>query len=109
MTEERRAQVLPLWAGLASVIAIYLLTENFWKAALIGMFVGGSAVVGYGTQWVLKGSFAIAVVAIAVALGRINGCNWPAMRERPSLLLERQAESLLGGRHLSADGPAAST
>jgi hypothetical protein len=69
MTEERRAQVLPLWAGLASVIAIYLLTENFWKAALIGMFVGGSAVVGYGTQWVLKGSFAIAVVAIAVALG----------------------------------------
>jgi hypothetical protein len=24
---------------------------------------------GYGTQWVLKGSFAIAVVAIAVALG----------------------------------------
>jgi len=45
MTEERRAQVLPLWAGLASVIAIYLLTENFWKAALIGMFVGGSAVV----------------------------------------------------------------
>jgi hypothetical protein len=33
------------------------------------MFVGVSAVLGYGTQWVLKGSFAIAVVAIAVALG----------------------------------------
>ncbi len=69
MTEERRAQILPLWAGLVSVLTIYFLTEKFWTAALIGVFVGISAVLGYGTRWVLNGSFAIAVVAIAVALG----------------------------------------
>jgi len=76
MTDERCAQVLPLWAGLVSVVAIYFLIENFWKAALIGMFVGISAVLGYGTRWVLNGSFAIAVVAIAVALGLPPPDQW---------------------------------
>jgi hypothetical protein len=76
MTEGRRAQVLSLWAALVSVVAIYFLTGNYWKAALIGVFVGVSSVLGYGTQWVLKGSFAIAVFAIAVALGLPPSDQW---------------------------------
>jgi hypothetical protein len=76
MTEEKRAQVLPLWAGLVSVVAIYFLTGDYWKAALIGMFVGISALLGYGTQWILRGSFAIAVFAIAVALGLPPPDQW---------------------------------
>jgi TctA family transporter len=76
MTEGQRARVLSLWAALVSVVAIYFLTENYWKAALIGVFVGVSSVLGYGTQWVLKGSFAIAVFAIAVALGLPPPDQW---------------------------------
>src|SRR5262245_44609746 len=55
-------------AALVSAVAIYFLTGSFWKAALISTFVGVSSLLGYGTRWVLKGSFAIAVLAIAVAL-----------------------------------------
>jgi hypothetical protein len=76
MTERQRAQVLSLWAALVSVIAIYFLTGDYWKAALIGVFVGVSSVLGYGTQWVLKGSFAIAIFAIAVALGLPPPDQW---------------------------------
>jgi TctA family transporter len=65
LSEEDRTLVLSVWAGLVSVVAIYFLTGNFLKAA----FVGVSSLLGYGTRWVLKGSFAIAVLAIAVALG----------------------------------------
>jgi hypothetical protein len=69
LTQEERSDILSLWAGLVSVVAIYFLIGSFWKAVLIGAFVGGSAALGYGTRWLLKGSFAFAVLAIAVALG----------------------------------------
>ncbi len=68
LTAEQRTQILPFWAGLVSIVAIYFLTANAWKAVLIGAFVGGSAMLGYG-RGVLTGSFAIAVLAIAVTLG----------------------------------------
>jgi hypothetical protein len=76
LTQEEWADILSLWAGLVSVVAIYFLIGNIWKAALIGAFVGGSVALGYGTQWVLKGSFAIAVLAIAVALGLPPPDQW---------------------------------
>jgi uncharacterized membrane protein len=56
LTAERRADILPLWAGLVSLIAIYFLTLNVWKALLIAVFAG-SAMLGYGARWVLMGSF----------------------------------------------------
>jgi hypothetical protein len=76
LTEEDRALVLSVWAALVSVVAIYFLIGSFWKAALIGAFVGISSLLGYGTRWVLKGSFAIAVLAIAVALGLPMPDQW---------------------------------
>jgi hypothetical protein len=75
-TEEKRALLLPLWAALVSVVAIYFLTENYWKALLIATFVAGSAMLQYGPRWVLMGSFAIAVLAIAVALGLPRPDQW---------------------------------
>jgi TctA family transporter len=76
LSEEDRTLVLSVWAGLVSVVAIYFLTGNFLKAAFIGVFVGVSSLLGYGTRWVLKGSFAIAVLAIAVALGLPPPDQW---------------------------------
>jgi hypothetical protein len=76
LTEEDRALVLSVWAALVSVVAIYFLIGSFWKAALIGAFVGGSSTLGWGTRWVLNGSFVIAVLAIAVALGLPMPDQW---------------------------------
>ena len=76
LTQDERADILSLWAGLVSVVALYFLTGSFWKAALIGAFVSGSAALGFGRRWVLKGSFAIAVLAIAVALGLPPPDQW---------------------------------
>jgi hypothetical protein len=79
LSEEKRTQILPIWAGLISFIAIYFLTLSFWKAAFIGAFVGGSVMLGYGARWVLRGSFAIAVFAIAVVLGLPPPDQWVQM------------------------------
>jgi len=58
LTAEKRAQILPVWAGLASVIAIDFLTSNFWTALLIGAFVGGSVVLARpfddAKQWIIR-------------------------------------------------------
>ncbi|TMJ82376.1 MAG: hypothetical protein E6G76_23695 [Alphaproteobacteria bacterium] len=76
LTEEERRDILSLWAGFVSAVAIYFLIGSFWKAVLIGAFVGGSAVLGYGTRWLLNCSFAFAVLAIAVALGLPPPDQW---------------------------------
>ena len=76
LTQDERADILSLWAGLVSVVALYFLTGSFWKAALIGAFVSGSAALGFGRRWVLKGSFAIVVLAIAVVLGLPPPDQW---------------------------------
>jgi hypothetical protein len=76
LTEQRRRQILPVWAALVSVAAIHFLTGSFWKAALIGAFVAVSAMLGWEARRVLMGSFAIAVLAIAVALGLPPPDQW---------------------------------
>jgi hypothetical protein len=76
LTEEQRRDILSLWAGFVAVAAIYFLIGSFWKAVLIGVFVGGSALLRYGTRWLLSGSFACAVLAIAVALGLPPPDQW---------------------------------
>ena len=76
LTEEERRDILSLWAGFVLAVAIYFLIGSFWKAVLIGAFVGGSAVLGYGTRWLLNGSFAVAVLAIAVVLGLPPPDQW---------------------------------
>ena len=69
LTAEERARILPFWATFVCVIAIYFLFGSFWKAAFIGVFVVVSSLLGFGTRRLLQGSFAITVLAIAVALG----------------------------------------
>ena len=76
LTEDERKDILSLWAAFISAVAIYFLIGSFWTAVLIGAFVGGSAMLGYGRRWVLNGSFALAVLAIAVALGLPPPDQW---------------------------------
>ena len=76
LTEDERLQVLSLWVGLVMFSAILYLTGSYWKAILIGTFVLGSYLLGFGRSWLLRGSFAVAIVAIAVALGAPSPDQW---------------------------------
>jgi len=76
LTEDERLVALSLWVALVLFSAILYLTGSFWKATLIGTFVLISCVLGFGRRWLLRGSFAIAIVAIAVALGAPSPDQW---------------------------------
>src|SRR5215813_5583272 len=56
--------------------AILCLTGSSWKAILVGIFVLVSCVRGFGRRWLLLGSFAIAIVAIAVVVGAPSPDQW---------------------------------
>jgi hypothetical protein len=76
LTEEERQAALSFWAGLVSFFALFYLTGSFLKAVVVGIFVLVSCLLGLGQRWLLRGSFAIAIVAIAVALGAPSPNQW---------------------------------
>jgi len=59
-------------AAVVLFASILYLTRSFWKAILVSIFVLVSCVLGFG----LRGSFAIAIVAIAVVLGAPGPDQW---------------------------------
>jgi hypothetical protein len=76
MTQDQRLMALSLWAGVVSFSAILYLTGSLWKAILLGTFVLVSCVLGFGARWLMRASFAIAIVAIAVVLGAPSPDQW---------------------------------
>ena len=76
MTEDKRLVAMSLWASVVSFCAILYLTGSFGKAILVGIFVLISCVLGFGERWLLRGSFAVAIVAIVVALGAPSPDQW---------------------------------
>jgi hypothetical protein len=76
LTEDERLLALSLWVGVVLFTAILYLTGSYWKAILIGLFVLISCLLGFGRRWLLRGSFAVAIVAIAVALGAPSPDQW---------------------------------
>jgi hypothetical protein len=59
-------------AAVVLFAAILYLTGCFWKATLVGMFVLAAWILGFGP----RGSFAIAIVAVAVVLGAPSPDQW---------------------------------
>jgi len=59
-------------AAVVLFAAMLYLTGSFWKAILVGISVLVSCILGLG----LRGSFAIAIVAIAVVLGAPSPDQW---------------------------------
>ena len=76
LAENERMQLLSLWVGAVVFAAILYLTASFSKAILLGIFVLGSCLLGFSRGWVLRGSFVIAIAAIAVALGAPGPDRW---------------------------------
>jgi uncharacterized membrane protein len=63
-------------AAVVLFAAMLYLTGSFWKAILVSIFVLVSCVLGFGRRWLLWGSFATAIVAIAVVLGAPSPDQW---------------------------------
>ena len=59
-------------AAVVLFAAMLYLTGSFWKATLVSVLVLVSCVLGFG----LRGSFAIAIVAIALVLGAPSPDQW---------------------------------
>jgi len=76
MTKDKRLVAMSLWASVVSFSAILYLFGTFWKAILLGIFVLISCVLGFGERWLSRGSFAVAIVAIVVALGAPGPDQW---------------------------------
>jgi hypothetical protein len=59
-------------AAVVLFAAILYLTGSFWKAILVSIFVLVASILGFGP----RGSFAIAILAIAVVLGAPSPDQW---------------------------------
>jgi hypothetical protein len=80
-TEAERQAAMSLWAGFVSFCALLYLTGSFGKATAIGIFVLVSCLLGFGERWLLRGSLAVAIVAIAIALGAPRPDQWAQLLE----------------------------
>ena len=73
MTEQERSPWMSVWSAAIVFVSVYYLVGSFKKSLLI---LFGSCLVGVGRRWILRGGFALAVFAIAVALGMPHPERW---------------------------------
>jgi hypothetical protein len=71
VTQDDRLAVVCVWNGLVVFVSVFFLTGAFFKSALIATFVLISSLLGFGERWLLRGGFAISVLAIGVMVGAI--------------------------------------
>jgi hypothetical protein len=69
--QEDRLAVMCAWNGLVVFVSMLILTGDFIKSTAIGAFVLVSCVLGFGRRWLLRGGFAVSVLAIAVWVGAV--------------------------------------
>jgi hypothetical protein len=71
VTQDDRLAVLCVWNALVVFLSVFFLTGAFFKSAFIAAFVLISCLLGFGQRWLLRGGFAVSVLAIAVLVGAI--------------------------------------
>jgi hypothetical protein len=71
VSQDDRLAIVCVWNGLVVFLSLLFLTGAFFNAALIAIFVLVSCLLGFGQRWLLRGGFAVAVLAIAVLVGAI--------------------------------------
>jgi hypothetical protein len=76
LSERRHLAAQAVWAGFVVFCALIYLTEDFWKSAVIAIFVFVSCLLGFGQRWLMPGAFAVVIVAIAVWLGAPAPDQW---------------------------------
>lgn len=88
MLSGRRLIILGGWATFAVCASLLYLQAGWFKTAIVTFFVGISIISGFGQRWVIRGSFLIAVLAIAVLLGFPAPAQWAQMVPAPAQWLQ---------------------
>jgi hypothetical protein len=89
--EDRRLTITCAWNAAVVFFALLYLTGDFSKSGIIAAFVLGSSLLGLGRLWLFRGGFAVALVAIAIALGLPHPEHWPTLvKSSPDALRNAQ-------------------
>jgi len=91
LTPSDRASLTYMWSAFAATISLMYLSVPFGKSLLIGFFILTSCFLGVGKRWLVGGSFALSVLALALM------CGFPPPAEWPELI--RSGLQLAGSMH----------
>lgn len=88
---------LNVWNGIVIFGSLTYLSAGLGKAAIISIFVLVSGLLRFGQRWLIRGGFAIGMVAIAVALGFPHPAVWPKIVKEAGIMMRiPMPPSLLG-------------
>jgi hypothetical protein len=79
MTLQERTGLLYIWTAAMLFIALLYLEGGMVRSALVAIFVVISCALGFGRRRLLQGSFAVAIVAIAVSFGFPPPGQWQGL------------------------------
>jgi hypothetical protein len=93
---------LNVWNAIVIFGSLTYLSAGLGKAAIISIFVLVSGLLRFGQIWLIRGGFAIGLVAIAVALGFPNPAVWPKIIKETGIMMRIPLPpSLLGSANNS--------
>jgi hypothetical protein len=78
---------LNVWNGIVIFGSLAYLSAGLGKAAIIAIFVVVSGLLRFGQTWLIRGGFAIGLVAIAVALGFPQPVVWPKIIREAGIMM----------------------
>jgi hypothetical protein len=75
-TDDDRLWMMNAWNAFCVTAAIWYLSGSLLKAVAVGIFLLVSGLLNYGSRWLSRVGFAIAIVALAVLLGAPGPDQW---------------------------------
>lgn len=78
---------LNVWNAIVVFGSLAYLSAGLGKAAIIAIFVLISGLLSFGQRWLIRGGFAIGLVAIAVALGFPHPAIWPKIAKEAGIMM----------------------
>lgn len=79
MDAQERFAVTCAWNAICVGGSLYYLTGSPAKAVIVALFVYFSCLLGYGVRWLLRGGFAVSILALAVAVGFPHPEQWAGL------------------------------
>ena len=79
MNAQERFAVTCAWNAICVGGSLYYLTGSIAKAVIASLFVYFSCLLGYGVRWLLRGGFAVSILALAVAMGFPHPEQWAGL------------------------------
>lgn len=81
-----RLFVLIIWSAIVTFGSLIYLSYGFVTSTTVAVFVAISGLLGLCQRWVLRGAFALATIAILVALGFPHPTLWRQVIEETGVL-----------------------